>query len=80
MVPEGFRTRASFDSELGFFLKSSSLLEEFRKAGHLLHSFAGSGRPLKNVISLATLKGRTHSLVASATLAYLLDGLSKLRQ
>jgi len=45
--------------------------------GHRLHRFEGCGRPLKNVISVASLRDRSQSPAASAAQSWITDSLLK---
>jgi DNA-binding transcriptional LysR family regulator len=63
-------------TELGAGVLPHHLVVKLQKEGHKLHRFKGSGKPLKNAISVAYLGGRTHSPAAVAALEFLKDSLS----
>lgn len=44
------------------------LLAKLQKEGHRIYRFKGSGKPLKNTISVAYLQNRTHSAAATSAL------------
>jgi DNA-binding transcriptional LysR family regulator len=51
------------------------LIEKLETEGQRLHRFKGSGTPLKNAISIAKLKGRSHSRVVQAVIKALMAGI-----
>lgn len=53
------------------------LCQKLQKDGHKIHRFKGCGRPLKNAISVAYLRDRTHSVAASTLLSFLKSSLIK---
>ena len=53
----------------------SYLVERLEAEGHKLHRFKGSGTPLKNSISIAQLRGRSHSKVVQLTMQSLLKAI-----
>lgn len=53
------------------------LVLSWKKQGRKLHRFEGCGEPLKNIIRVAMLQGRTHSPQAMAALEWLKTNLSK---
>lgn len=53
------------------------LAKNLKKEGHRIYYFRGSGKPLKNKISVAYLLGRTQSPATTATYQWLLEELKK---
>ncbi len=51
------------------------LVSKLIQDGHLIHIFRGSGKPLKNEISVAHLKERTHTPAAKELLSFLVSEL-----
>jgi DNA-binding transcriptional LysR family regulator len=62
---------------MGAGILPGHLVSKLEKEGHSLHTFKGSGKPLKNTISLAYVDGRTQGPAATALLEYLLSELEK---
>ncbi len=60
---------------LGAGILPHHLLLKLQKEGQKIHRFTGCGRPLKNAISVASLRDRTHSLVAQKTFEWLKTAL-----
>lgn len=54
-----------------------SLLNKLQDMGHNLYAFKGSGKPLKNGISLAWIKERTFTPAASFVMEYLREEIPK---
>ncbi|MEQ1875957.1 MAG: LysR family transcriptional regulator [Bdellovibrionia bacterium] len=64
-------------SGVGAGVLPGHLVSRLEKDGHSIHTFKGSGKPLKNTISLAYVDGRTQSPAASALLDSLVTSLEK---
>ena len=54
------------------------LVSKLREEGQAIHSFRGCGKPVKNEISVAYLRERTHTSAAKELLAFLKAELKKL--
>ncbi|HTL12576.1 MAG TPA: LysR family transcriptional regulator [Bdellovibrionota bacterium] len=65
---------------LGVGALPGHLLTKLQGEGHPFHIFRGSGKPLKNSISLAYLKDRTQSPAAAALLAHLSREIRKVKK
>ena len=55
----------------------ANVTSKLEKEGNSLHAFKGSGKPLKNTISLAYVDGRTQSPAASALLDWFVAAFTK---
>jgi len=64
-------------SGLGAGALPGHLFHKLLGEGHRLHRFEGCGRPLKNVISVASLRDRSQSPAASAAQSWITDSLLK---
>ncbi len=60
---------------LGAGVLPGHLYQKLTKEGHRIHRFKGCGKPLKNAISAAYLRERTHSPAALAALNFLKSSL-----
>jgi DNA-binding transcriptional LysR family regulator len=64
-------------SGVGAGVLPGHLVSKLEKEGHSIFTFKGSGKPLKNTISLAYVEDRTQSPAASALLDWLVTALER---
>lgn len=64
-------------SGIGAGILPGHLVSRLEKDGHSIHTFKGSGKPLKNTISVAYVEGRTQTPATTALLEHLMAALEK---
>jgi DNA-binding transcriptional LysR family regulator len=63
------------EAGMGAGVLPGHLVAKLQEQGHKLHCFPGSGKPLKNTISIAYLRERTQTPAARAAMAFLRTSL-----